>query len=314
MNKAYIVPFALVTGIITTSVVMREVVRRRYGANVRKDGLESHYKKAGIPTMGGLGFILAILISYLAFGMYKNPESGYILLSMLAFGAIGFVDDLLKIKRKSSDGLTSKQKLVWQLLASCVLVYVVSGDTNTFVPFIGYVKMGFWLYPLLVLMFVSITNAVNITDGADGLASSVTLVVAGFIMFISMILMKYGVKNMSGAVVGSLVAFLVFNMHPAKVFMGDTGSFALGGYIAAAAAVLKIPLLVPAFGFVYVLENLSVIIQVAHYKRTGRRIFKMAPLHHHFEYNGWSENKIVMVFVIWTAISVVAAYWLLTAT
>jgi phospho-N-acetylmuramoyl-pentapeptide-transferase len=245
------------------------------------------------------------LTSVLFFVGNKSLQS--VLFVTLAFGFIGFLDDYMKIARKRSLGLTAMQKILGQLLVtfifSYLLKYYIGLDTNVLIPFRTntFIDLGVFYLPFLIFVVVGSVNAVNLTDGLDGLASSVTVLVATFFAAVAWA-MQSDVLPLAGAAVGSLLGFLLFNSYPAKVFMGDTGSLALGGFVVATAFILKMPLFIPIVGLVYVVENLSVIIQVLYYKRTKKRVFRMAPIHHHFELGGWPETKVVTVFCILTAI------------
>ena len=290
--------------------------RMKFGQQVRDDGPQSHLKKSGTPTMGGIMIVLAIALGCLPF-LKKAPETLPVLLFTLAFGFIGFLDDFLKIKRKQSEGLKSWQKFVLQLLATGVLAWrlLASGaSSEILVPFTGNTETGLMLplgalfVPFVFLVVLGTDNGVNFTDGLDGLCSSVTVVVA---LFFAALACRFspGAAPVSGAVIGALLGFLLFNCYPAKVFMGDTGSLALGGYAAAIALVLRAPLFLMVVGFIYMAEVISVILQVGYFKATkGKRLFRMAPIHHHFELGGWSETRVVTVFTIFTLILSLAAW------
>ena len=277
--------------------------RMKFGQQVRDDGPQSHLKKSGTPTMGGIMIVLAIALGCLPF-LKKAPETLPVLLFTLAFGFIGFLDDFLKIKRKQSEGLKSWQKFVLQLLATGVLAWrlLASGAySEILVPFTGNTETGLML-PLGALFVPFVFLVVLGTD------SSVTVVVA---LFFAALACRFspGAAPVSGAVIGALLGFLLFNCYPAKVFMGDTGSLALGGYAAAIALVLRAPLFLMVVGFIYMAEVISVILQVGYFKATkGKRLFRMAPIHHHFELGGWSETRVVTVFTIVTVILSLAAW------
>ena len=290
--------------------------RMKFGQQVRDDGPQSHLKKSGTPTMGGIMIVLAIALGCLPF-LKKAPETLPVLLFTLAFGFIGFLDDFLKIKRKQSEGLKGWQKFALQLLATGVLAWrlLASGAySEILVPFTGNTETGLMLplgalfVPFVFLVVLGTDNGVNFTDGLDGLCSSVTVVVA---LFFAALACRFspGAAPVSGAVIGALLGFLLFNCYPAKVFMGDTGSLALGGYAAAIALVLRAPLFLMVVGFIYMAEVISVILQVGYFKATkGKRLFRMAPIHHHFELGGWSETRVVTVFTIVTVILSLAAW------
>ena len=256
--------------------------------------------------MGGIIILLSILITSLFFAV-NNKEIHAVLFAIFGFGLIGFMDDYIKVVKKRSLGLKASQKIIGQLVVTVVfaflLQYYIQQDTSVLLPFSGgkELELG-WLYlPFLIFGVLGTVNAVNLTDGLDGLASGVTVIVATYFTVVS-----WGVQSnvlpVSAAAVGSLLGFLLFNTYPAKVFMGDTGSLALGGFVVSTAFILKMPLFILIVGFIYVVENISVIIQVGYYKMTKKRVFKMAPIHHHFELSGWAETKIVTVFCIITAI------------
>ncbi len=308
MRTVLTIVFPFVVGVLIAPMMIKLLHRLKFGQEVRGEGPQTHLKKQGTPTMGGILFIALFVAYSLAFRLFTFSVT-YIIASVLLFSAIGFCDDLLKIRRKNSDGLSSKQKLVLQFAVSAALSFGALGfGTRMVFPFIGIFDAGIWFVPLLAFMYIALTNAVNLTDGVDGLAASVTSVV---ILLLAVIAAKSGVADVADAssiMLASLLAFLLFNWHPAKVIMGDTGSFALGGFVAAASVALGVPLLIPIFGLIYVVENLSVMIQVAYYKRTRRRIFKMSPIHHHFELSGYSEVRIVLMFSAITAVCCAIAY------
>lgn len=275
--------------------------RLKFGQSIRDEGPQRHLQKAGTPTMGGIMFLLALTVATLV----VVPTSPAILLMVgttIAYGILGFLDDFIKVVMKRNLGLRAKQKLVGQIAISAVLAYVAAFvlnlGTGISIPFTSYVlDWGWWFYLVFVLIVtVGTTNAVNLTDGLDGLATGITIVTS--LAFGVVALVKNDLQSaiFAGAVAGSLMGFLAFNLHPARVFMGDTGSLALGGALAAIAVVTKTELLLPIIGGVYVVETLSVIIQVISFKTTGRRVFRMSPLHHHFELLGWSEGKVVKSF------------------
>ncbi len=298
--------------------------RMKFGQEVRDDGPQSHLKKQGTPTMGGIIFLTAIsaaaLIGMLRFGRADMRVLQMLLLTV-GFGLTGFADDYLKIRCHTSDGLSPKQKLLIQLIITVVFavwIYISDNDTagSILIPFTGNsthalsVRLPIWLFvPFVVFVVLGTDNGVNFTDGLDGLCSSVTAVVAAFFVVLGLINGDNSLTLMSAAVVGGLLGFLLFNVYPAKVFMGDTGSLALGGFVAAAAVINGMELYIPIIGFIYMVEVISVIIQVAYFKRThGKRFFKMAPIHHHFELLGNSETRIVAAFTIVTILLCSAAF------
>ncbi|SCJ55145.1 Phospho-N-acetylmuramoyl-pentapeptide-transferase [uncultured Clostridium sp.] len=288
--------------------------RLKFGQNIRKEGPQSHLKKAGTPTIGGLIFIGSTLITMLALRLKWNDEAMIVLYSLIAFGFIGFLDDLLKIIKKDNEGLKAWQKMVLLLVFSGAIAYYgyLNLSTSMIIPFLGKkVALGMFYIPFVIFIYAATTNAVNLTDGLDGLASTVSVLVLTFFAVSSFILGHDSVGLFCIALIGGLIGFLKYNAYPARIFMGDTGSLAIGGAIATIAIILEIPLLIPVVGGIYVLETLSVIIQVTSFKLTGKRIFKMAPIHHHFEQCGWSEVKIVTVFSVVTVILCMIGFWAL---
>ena len=309
MDFNMVIPVLIAFGI---SVVMGPIIipilrRLKMGQTEREEGVKSHLKKAGTPTMGGVIILLAIVVTSLIY-VREYPKVIPVLFVTLGFGLIGFLDDYLKVVLKRSDGLMPAQKFGLQFLLTAVfafyMVKVAKIPLTLLIPFSGgkYWDIGWVAIPVLFIAVIGTVNGVNFTDGLDGLASSVTVLVATFFTVVA-IGTKSGIEPITCAVVGALLGFLLFNVYPASVFMGDTGSLALGGFVASAAYVLQMPLFILIVGLIYLVEVLSVIIQVTYFKKTGgKRIFKMAPLHHHFELCGWSETKVVAVFAIITAI------------
>ncbi len=300
--------------------------RMKFGQEVRDDGPQSHLKKQGTPTMGGIIFLIAIAAaSLIGFVGRKqaDPAALQLLLLTMGFGIVGFADDYLKIKRHQSDGLSPKQKLVLQLLITLVFAFwtythAAEGQTagRVYIPFTGrgdaalYLDLPVWAYvPFTVLVVLGTDNGVNFTDGLDGLCASVTSVVAAFFLAVGLVFSAEGVSLVSAAVIGGLLGYLIFNVYPAKVFMGDTGSLALGGFVAGAAVISGMELYIPIVGLIYLVEVLSVMIQVGYFKAThGKRFFRMAPIHHHFELLGNSETRIVAAFTIVTILLSLAGF------
>ena len=287
-------------------IVIPFLKRLKVGQTERKE-LESHLKKNGTPTMGGLMILASIIITSL-FYVKDYPRIIPILFMTVGFGVIGFLDDYLKVVLRRSDGLLPWQKMILQFVVTTVFaVYMVrySGiELTMLIPFSGgkYLNIGWLAIPLLYFAVIGTVNGVNFTDGVDGLATSVTLIVAVFFTVVS-IGTQSGIEPVTCAVIGGLMGFLLYNVYPASVFMGDTGSLALGGFVAGVAYMLQMPLFILIVGLIYLVEVLSVMIQVTYFKAThGKRIFKMAPIHHHFELCGWSEARVVAVFTIVTAI------------
>ncbi len=280
--------------------------RLKFGQYIREEGPKSHQKKSGTPTMGGVLFLTGLLVGCLFF-FPSHPGTIPVVLVTFGFALIGFMDDFIKVVMKRNLGLTEKQKFFGQfLVAAAFAFYMVkfSGmGTDMIIPFTHgkTVDLGILYIPFLLFVILGTVNGSNFTDGLDGLASSVTAVIAVFLTVISAS-QGLGLEPVTGAMLGALLGFLCFNTNPAKVFMGDTGSLALGGFVASVSFMLKIPLFLPFIAFIYFIEVLSVIIQVAHYKRTKKRVFRMAPIHHHFELGGWPETKVVSMFMITTAV------------
>ena len=299
-NSKTIVAFVLglVISLILGPIIIPILHKLKFGQNIRKEGPKSHLKKAGTPTIGGLIFIFSIIVVMIAMRYKLSDEAMIVLYGTVAFGFIGFLDDMLKIIHKQNEGLTSGQKFALQLLFSAGMAIYGYMNIGTTINVFGDVQwnLGIFYIPFVMFYFAAITNAVNLTDGLDGLASSVTALVLIFFSVTSYQLGHYSVSVFAIGLTGALLGFLRYNAYPAKVFMGDTGSLALGGAISSMLLVLKIPFMVIIVGGIYVIEVLSVIIQVTSFKLTGKRVFKMSPLHHHFEQIGWSEVKIVTVF------------------
>ena len=312
---AIIIAFAV--SAILCPIVIPFLRKLKFGQQVREDGPQAHLKKQGTPTMGGLVFLTAVVITSLLY-IRDYPRIIPVLFMTVGFGVIGFLDDYIKIVMKRSEGLNPVQKLIGQFIITGIFVYyLVCSDevgTSMLVPFTGgfehgiYLDLGYLFIPFVFFVVLGTDNGVNFTDGLDGLCTSVTILVATFLTIIS-IGENSGISPITGAVVGSLLGFLLFNVYPAKVFMGDTGSLALGGFVASSAFMMQIPLFIPIIGLIYLVEVLSVIMQVSYFKAThGKRIFRMAPIHHHFELGGWSETRVVAVFSIVTALLCLVAY------
>ncbi len=300
-----LVAFAL--SLLLGPIIIPLLRRLKIGQTERTDGVKSHLNKTGTPTMGGLIFLISTTVTALLF-VKEYPKIIPILFLTLGFGIIGFLDDYLKVVMRRADGLLPGQKMVCQIIVTSVFAFYMIRFTDVSlamkIPFMPgtMLDMGWMAIPLLFFVVLGTVNGVNFTDGLDGLASSVTVMVSTFFMVIA-IGEKSGIEPMICAVIGALLGFLVFNVFPAKVFMGDTGSLALGGFVAGTAYMLHMPLFLPIIGFIYMFEIISVIMQVTYFKIThGKRIFKMTPIHHHFELVGWSETQIVAVFSIVTAV------------
>ncbi|MCI8375118.1 MAG: phospho-N-acetylmuramoyl-pentapeptide-transferase [Lachnospiraceae bacterium] len=309
MNDRMILP-VLISFAISAAlgpVVIPLLRRLKFGQTVREEGPKSHLKKSGTPTMGGLIILAGIVITALLY-VKDYPRIIPILFVTLGFGIIGFLDDYIKIVLHRSEGLTPGQKMFGQILVTGVFVYyyygLTEGDMAMLIPFWPehYLHLGILAIPVAFLAIIGTVNGANFTDGLDGLASSVTVLIATFFTVVA-IGTDSGISPITCAVVGSLMGFLLFNVYPASVFMGDTGSLALGGFVASTAYMLKMPMFILIVALVYWVEILSVMIQVTYFKMSGgKRIFRMAPIHHHFELGGWSETRVVAVFSIVTAI------------
>ncbi|MBQ3666321.1 MAG: phospho-N-acetylmuramoyl-pentapeptide-transferase [Lachnospiraceae bacterium] len=303
--------------VILCPVIIPFLKRLKFGQNIREEGPKGHLKKMGTPTMGGLIIIVSIVLTSLIFLKQSNRIIP-ILFTTLGFGMIGFLDDYIKIVMKRSMGLSPMKKMALQLLVTAVFVDYFVNDQNIgkemLIPFTGgfekgmYLNIGIWFIPLMYFAVLGTVNGANFTDGLDGLVTGVTIIIAVFFTMVSY--MTGGeIEMISGAVAGSLLGFLLFNVYPARVFMGDTGSLALGGFVVSTAYMLRLELFIVIIAFIYLIEVISVILQVAYFKITnGKRIFKMAPLHHHFELCGWSETRVVAVFTAVTAVMCLLAY------
>jgi len=307
MSKVvYSVLAAFLVALLLAPFLIPMLHKFKFGQNIRDEGPESHKKKQGTPTMGGIIFIIATCITMLIIVRNPNDEAMVALYSLVAFGVIGLIDDSLKIIKKKNEGLKSYQKMILLVIVSSFLGYYASNKigTDIMIPFLNSktFNLGMLFIPFIVVYFAAVTNAVNLTDGLDGLASSITLLVMTFFALVSFGMGYYTLSIFCGILAGALLGFLRYNSYPAQIFMGDTGSLALGGALGAIAMILKLELLVIIVGGIYVVETLSVIIQVASFKLTGKRVFKMSPLHHHFELSGWHESKIVAVFSITTVV------------
>ncbi len=308
-NMQVILPVIISFGIcvVLCPILIPFLRRLKIGQYVRDDGPKTHLKKTGTPTMGGIVIVLSISITSLFF-LKDNKEIIPVLFVTIGFGIIGFMDDYIRVVMKRSLGLKAWQKLLGQILVTAIfgyyLVTYVEDATLMLIPFSGgkYLDISYLFIPMLFFAVLGTVNGSNFTDGLDGLESSVTMLIATFFTVVS-IGLKSGVSPIAGAVAGSLLGFLLYNVYPAKVIMGDTGSLALGGFVASAAYMLRMPLFIIIVAMIYFIEVLSVILQVGYFKLTGgKRLFKMAPIHHHFELMGWSETRIVAVFSIITTI------------
>lgn len=285
------------------------------GQSIREDGPESHFSKAGTPTIGGIIFLFTLLIVLLGFRLV-NLEIIILLISTFGFALVGFVDDYIKVVKKRNLGFTAKQKFLTQILIALILMAFLKTSstlsTDLYLPFSKrYVDIGLFFIPFIIFVVVGTVNSVNLTDGLDGLSTSVTIVILLFFALVAYKLKRINIMAFSIILAGGLLGFFYYNKYPAKVFMGDTGSLALGGAVVAIALLLNLPLILPIAGGIYFIETLSVIIQVASFKLRGKRIFLMSPLHHHFEQLGYSEKKIVILFFVIEIILCIISYYIL---
>ncbi len=304
----------------TVSAVLGPVMipflrKLKVGQTVRDDGPQSHLRKTGTPTMGGLIILTSMVLTSLLY-IHEYPKIIPILFATLGFGLIGFLDDYIKVVLRRSDGLLAWQKFFLQAAVLGILLFYMDRFTQISfsmkVPFLGYyVNFGSMTVPILFFTVLGTVNGANFTDGLDGLASSVTVLIATFFT-VAAIGIGSGVEPVTCAAIGALLGFLLFNVYPASVFMGDTGSLALGGFVAVTAVTMQLELFLIIVAFVYLAEVCSVILQVAWFKTSGgRRLFRMAPIHHHFEMCGWSETKIVTIFAIVTTLLCMIGFWAL---
>ncbi|MCK1996255.1 Phospho-N-acetylmuramoyl-pentapeptide-transferase [Paenisporosarcina quisquiliarum] len=289
--------------IILAPIVIPYLRRMKFGQSIREEGPQSHHKKAGTPTMGGLIFLASIIISTLALSFYFDQlttQSIVLLVILVGFGVIGFLDDFIKVVLKRNLGLTSIQKLIGQILIAVIAYFLLKQgpfDTTIEIPFTQMeLALGQLYIAFLIFWLVGFSNAVNLTDGLDGLVAGTATVAFATFGVLALAYEQTDIAIFTFSVSGSLLGFLLFNKNPAKVFMGDTGSLALGGALAMVSILVKHELLLLLVGIIFVIETLSVILQVISFKTTGKRIFKMSPIHHHFELSGWNERKIVTVF------------------
>ena len=307
---------AFITAIILGFIIIPILRKLKVGQIERDDGPQSHLKKQGTPTMGGIIMIIAMILmvtgAYIFLSVQGQNETANRLIPMLiltiGFGVIGFIDDFKKLVLKNTKGLKPSYKMLGLLVISVIyVVYLVEGlyiGTDTYIPILKlYINIPIYIYiPFAIIVILAATNAVNLTDGIDGLSSSVSAIIITCLTVIGIMAGMKEIAVFGSIVIGATLGFLMFNLHPAKVFMGDTGSLLLGGVISAIALYLKMPLLLLVIALIPVLETLSVMIQVLYFKKTGKRFFKMAPLHHHFELQGWKESKVVIVFSLVTLV------------
>lgn len=294
---------AFLISTLLSPIIIPFLRRLKFGQSIREEGPKSHQKKSGTPTMGGVMILISIIVTTIVMtGKFSTPtmETYLLLFVTIGYGIIGFLDDFIKVVMKRNLGLNSKQKLVGQLIVAIIFFYFLNKlGFSTYIKIPGTefsIDIGWTYIILLIIMLVGASNAVNLTDGLDGLLAGTAAIAFGAFAVLAWNASQYEIAIFSVAVVGAALGFLVFNAHPAKVFMGDTGSLALGGAIAAVAILLKLEVLLVIIGGVFVIETLSVIIQVISFKTTGKRVFKMSPLHHHYELIGWSEWRVVTTF------------------
>ncbi|ANE47368.1 phospho-N-acetylmuramoyl-pentapeptide-transferase [Paenibacillus swuensis] len=290
---------AFVLSVIIGPLFIPLLRRLKFGQQIRTEGPQGHLKKAGTPTMGGIIILVALTLAFFRFSD-QNADFYILLVACLGYGLIGFLDDYIKIVAKRSLGLTAKQKLFGQLFFALVVCYLLfSSGHSTVLAFPGLhysLDLGWVYYPFVIFTMLAMSNAVNFTDGLDGLLAGTSAIAFGAFAVIAMMHTEWEAGIFSAAMIGAVLGFLVFNAHPAKVFMGDTGSLGIGGGLAAVAFITKTELLLLIVGGVFVIEVLSVIIQVVSFKTRGKRVFKMSPIHHHFELVGWSEWRVVITF------------------
>ncbi len=318
MDSRQLMPvvIAFVISLTLCPIIIPFLKRLKWGQYVRSNGPKSHLRKTGTPTMGGIVILLGIVLTSILY-LKDNKDIIPVLFATVGFGLIGFLDDYLKIVMKRSMGLKVWQKLLGQILVTIIFVIYFTKHTevgtSVLIPFTGgfdegyYLEIGIWFIPMMIFIMLGAVNGANFTDGLDGLAASVTLQITTFFS-VAAIVVGSSISPITNAAAGSLLGFLVFNIYPARVFMGDTGSLALGGFVAASAFMLRMPLFLIIVGLVYLIEVISVILQIVYFRITGgKRIFRMAPIHHHFELCGWSEMKVVSVFSIATALCCIIA-------
>ncbi len=309
INLVLPIIIAFFIALILGPIVIPLLNKLDIGQSIREDGPQSHLTKSGTPTMGGIIIITALILTLIISGK-MTKEVNILLIATFGFGFIGFIDDYIKVVMKRNLGLRAYQKLIGQILLAIILAVYQSNNspmgTKLIIPFLkdGFLDLGILYIPFIVFVIVGTVNSVNLTDGLDGLATGVTFIVVSFFAFVAFQWGQDSVSQFSMALAGACLGFLVHNAHPAKVFMGDLGSMGLGGAVAGIALLLNLPLILPIVGGIYFLETLSVIIQVASFKLTGKRVFLMSPLHHHFEHKGWKETTVVIVFYAATVVFV----------
>ncbi len=328
MYKQLFIEFLIAAGasflltVVLSHYIIPVLKGHKVGQIIRPEGPSWHMSKAGTPTMGGICFIMAMLFVCAGFTVFYALDDKQYKLIPLALtlglavfnGLIGFVDDYCKLLKKENEGLKPFQKFALQLLVAAIYIVALVGtgyiDTSLYIPFVEVeIELGIFYYVFALFLITGMVNSVNLTDGVDGLASTISLVVSGFFAFVAFNMMSESLVLISAVLIGGMIGFLIFNLHPAKVFMGDTGSLFLGGILTGAAFLINNPLIIVIAGGVFVIEALSDVIQVASFKIRHKRVFKMAPIHHHFEKCGWNEGKIVSVFGIVTVLLCVVSWF-----
>lgn len=313
IDLVYTIAIVFILTVIAGPVIIPLLHKVKFGQTVRDDGPATHLKKSGTPTMGGIIFIIAAVIAIIRADAFDMDLKAAFLL-FFGHALLGFIDDYIKVVLKRSLGLRAKQKIIGQVILAILFIIIsnnVYGKITIPVVNISF-DVGYWYAPFIVILIIATTNAVNLTDGLDGLAAGVTLIVLLAYVFIAYMLGSTSLAGFSAALAGGCLGFLVFNFHPARIFMGDTGSLALGGAIAALAVLTHTELILPVIGGIYVIEALSVILQVISFKTTGKRLFRMSPIHHHFELLGWSEVKVVSFFYFWAMLFTILGVYLLS--
>ena len=304
LNLLLAIFIGIVFSLVLGNFLIKKLHDLKYGQSIREEGPEAHYSKKGTPTMGGFIFLGSLLLIFII-NMNFNFKFFLIIISTYGLGLVGFLDDYRIIKYKTNDGLSPKQKIIGQFLVSLAVTLLAYYNLSSeiLIPLWGItLDLGYFYILFNVFFILAVTNSVNLTDGLDGLSTTVTIIVLTFFVIPGILLGDHLVLIAISGMIGSLLGFLFFNWNPAKVFMGDVGSLALGGFVAAISIIFKMQLFIPIIGFVYFMETLSVIIQVFYFKRTGKRVFKMTPIHHHFELSGNTEKEIVLKFSLITLI------------
>jgi len=316
MTNSWMLMLALVVSYAGSTLIGPKLIpyleRLKFGQSIRQEGPKSHYKKAGTPTMGGFIFLVGLVLAMLLVRTF-NQTALFMLFSIFGFGSLGFLDDYIKVVLKRNLGLRAWQKLAGQFIVSTILAIWGANlfGTDLIIPFVKTtIDIGVFYYPFVIFVAIATTNAVNLTDGLDGLAGSVTTLVVGFFGLVAVSQQNVTLLVIAVGLIGGLGGFLKYNRYPAQVFMGDLGSLALGGAVAGFAFASGMALMIPIVGGIYFAETLSVIIQVVSFKTRGKRVFKMSPLHHHYELSGWSETKIVGTFYLVTLGLVIAGYFI----